>query len=386
MHSLTATIPLTGFTYITALAASSSIVAVGGWKDSQLKVSVYDATTFHPKYELVNPDSLAYTDYAYGAPLAASDEYLVVGGPQENPQDQSGSVWIHSAQTGELLRVLHNPDLGATGSGYPDNYPEGDWFGSALCLDGDSLYVGASGEDHEDGDEEWGRSIGIVYVFNVTTGALLDTILNPNLHDSPHLDKFGSRIVASTTKLFVTAYGDVQLEPVQGLSFVFNKSNRNFIAGFTSQLLPSEGYSAGIFAQIAANDDYLVVPAAFSMAYGVSSPLTMLVASAETGIHSHTIHVEGETINTFVDAVLSQDRLFVIASKVLIYNVVTGELLQTLESTYSYGPYDSGITPHHVAAVSDKVYALSDNGVNVYQRNTPAFWTSLRFTEEIVGA
>jgi hypothetical protein len=79
----------------------------------------------------------------------------------------SGMAYIFNVTTGARIHTLINPNAYGTGAF--------DEFGRSVAISGNYAIIGASGED-----DAGGTSSGKAYIFNVTTGALLHTLNNPN--------------------------------------------------------------------------------------------------------------------------------------------------------------------------------------------------------------
>ena len=123
---------------ISANEQSSSAVAGDGI------VYVYDISTFNSNlitspnlYTLANPNyggGAATHDYfGLGESLALSDDYLVAGAIRnDTPFANAGTVYIFNAANGSLLYTIAGPATSGTANW---------WFGRAIEVDGDNLYV-----------------------------------------------------------------------------------------------------------------------------------------------------------------------------------------------------------------------------------------------------
>lgn len=152
-------------------------------------VYVYNVSDGSLAYKITNPNpnggGFSNPDDDFGLyGLAANDSYLCISAPDEDyasssatESDRSGKVYIYDISNGTYLRTLENPN--------PVGDPFQDFFGRAMVLDngtGTTLYVMAPDEDAVTGDYvdlANQDNAGKIYVFNVSTGALLDTIDNP---------------------------------------------------------------------------------------------------------------------------------------------------------------------------------------------------------------
>ena len=130
--------------------------------------------------------------------------HLIVGAAQEDDASgsSSGAAYIFDASDGTLLHTLTNPNAYNTGAG--------DQFGYSVAILGNYAVVGAPGED-----EASASTSGKAYIFNVTTGALLHTLDNPNSSGVASNDNFGKGVGINSTHAFVSSSD-------QGTIYAFN--------------------------------------------------------------------------------------------------------------------------------------------------------------------
>jgi hypothetical protein len=93
----------------------------------------------------------------HGSTVVVGARVADVGGVAD-----AGAVYVLDAASGAVLRTISSPT--------PATF---DGFGTALALDGDLLLVGASSDDTA------GPDAGAAYLFDLQTGSLLQTFLNP---------------------------------------------------------------------------------------------------------------------------------------------------------------------------------------------------------------
>ncbi|MGI8906936.1 MAG: hypothetical protein ACR2IE_10645 [Candidatus Sumerlaeaceae bacterium] len=123
----------------------------------------------------------------FGAALAASKRLLAVGAPGELT---SGAVYLYNLSTGAAPVRFDNPS--------PDT---GDLFGTSVAFVGKSyLLVGAPGDDFG------GVDAGAAYLFDISTGAVVLTIVNP---ESTPGDRFGHVVASDGKRLFIGSPGNV---------------------------------------------------------------------------------------------------------------------------------------------------------------------------------
>ncbi len=120
------------------------------------KAYIFDVSSGNLLMVLDNPNNYSTGTFDYfGFSSDISGSYAVVGayGEDDAGGTLSGKVYVFNVITGNLLRVIDNPnDYGTT---------QEDWFGSSVAMSGQNLVVGAYGEDAP------GASLsGKVYIFN----------------------------------------------------------------------------------------------------------------------------------------------------------------------------------------------------------------------------
>lgn len=105
--------------------------------------------------------------FQYGSALAFDGTYILVGAPD---YPSNGRAYLYSASTGALIRTFDDPNASITVN-QDDNQ-----FGSDVALYGNYAIIGANQEELDGGIS----SKGVIYVFNISTGALVYTLTNPN--------------------------------------------------------------------------------------------------------------------------------------------------------------------------------------------------------------
>ena len=124
-------------------------------------------------------------------------------------------------QTAGLLQALDNP----TPSG-------GDAFGFSVAIDGNSVLVGAFG-DNTNGD-----SVGQAYLFDATTGNLVLTFDDPTVTRS---DNFGYSVAIDGNHVLVGDRGDSMNVNRGGQAHLFSATTGNLISTFDSPTPDSVG-------------------------------------------------------------------------------------------------------------------------------------------------
>ena len=152
------------------------------------------------------------TGDAFGRSVAISGNYAIVSAWFEDDAGgtQSGKAYIYNVTTGALVHTLDNPNAYDTSTG--------DSFGQSVAISGNYAIVGASGED-----DAGGLTSGKAYIFDVTTGALVNTLDNPNAYSTSDSDNFGFRVAISDNYAIVSAYQEDDAGGLgSGKAYIFN--------------------------------------------------------------------------------------------------------------------------------------------------------------------
>jgi|TARA_R110002124_G_scaffold111007_2_gene264598 hypothetical protein len=191
---------------IQTLAMNDTYTVVGSWRENTAGASgggdsgaihiITNATGAVQTILNPNPNGPAIgTDNfdQFGYSVDISDSYIIVGAINEDVQGtNSGNAYIFELAGGSwsLARTLANPNV--------YNTVNNDLFGSEVAITDTYCAISAVGEDNISGTNS-----GAVYIFNPSTGALLETLENPNSFGTVDNDKFGTVMSASTTHLLI---------------------------------------------------------------------------------------------------------------------------------------------------------------------------------------
>src|SRR5205823_6239789 len=121
-----------------------------------------------------------------------------------------------------LIATLNNPTPG-----------NGCYFGYSVAVSGNTVVVGAHGDDTGAYDA------GSAYVFNATTGALVATLINPTLATG---DYFGSSVAVSSNIVVVGAPFDYTGVVDSGSAYVFNAATGALVATLNNPTPAVEDY------------------------------------------------------------------------------------------------------------------------------------------------
>jgi hypothetical protein len=194
-----------------AVSIRGNIAAIGaqGERANSGVVYLIDVTTGTLLRTLSNPNAYGTaTSDLFGNAVSSSGNYVIVGARLEGDSYglYNGKAYIFDSTTGTLLFTLNNPStVGPRGS---------DQFGWAVSCDGNYAVVSTSDS----------TTSGIVYVYNMTTGALLATLINPNAFGAASGDQFGSAVAISGSNILVGAFGegDANGASSSGKAYLFN--------------------------------------------------------------------------------------------------------------------------------------------------------------------
>ena len=158
---------------------------------------LFDTTTGDFLQKLIAPDG-AKND-SFGRSLAIDGDYALIGSHGDG--SYTGSAYLFDTTTGDLIQKLIAPD-GAS----RDN------FGYSVALDGNYALIGSSG------DYDNGLFSGSAYLFDTTTGDLIQKIIAP---DGASGDRFGWSVALDGGSVLISSYGDDDNGPFTGSAYLF---------------------------------------------------------------------------------------------------------------------------------------------------------------------
>jgi len=231
-------------------------------------------------YTLNNPNAGGGTNAdQFGAAVGVFDVIAVVGAPGEkevadtNVNGSSGKVYVYNVTTGTLTHTLSNP--------VGDGTAPGDNFGFSVAISETYIVVGAIGT----------ADSGKVYVFNVTTGALLRTINNPNAFGTTDFDNFSSSIAVSGNYIIASAWAeDSPGGTTSGVVYVFSASTGALI--YTLNDPNAFGTTAGdqFGSSVSAFGNYAIIGATGEDDAGGTTSGKSYVFDITTGVMVYTVN------------------------------------------------------------------------------------------------
>jgi hypothetical protein len=202
----------------------------------------------------------------FGLSVAIWGYTVVVGAPGENSSTVGGHAYIFNLTTGALIATLTSPHAQSNGA-----------FGFSVATNGNLVAVGAPGEANT-GSYGIAPQAGYAYVFNATTGALVETAYIGGVPAAS--SQFGYSVALSTSKFVVGAPGvPVGATVGAGRAYVFP------ISGGIGMTLasPNPQTSGGFGTSVATSGGTVVVGAPSETSGGFSEAGRAYIFSATTG-------------------------------------------------------------------------------------------------------
>ena len=330
-----------------AVAASGSFDAVASGSlangdkvvvnaDGTISVVATVTTTPSLLQTLDNPNPYGSSDQdQFGSTVSVSGNYAIVGAQHEDDAGgtSSGKAYIYNATSGSLLHTLDNPNAHGTSAS--------DYFGKSVAIDGNNAIVGAFGESDASGNYS-----GKAYIYNVTSGALLQTLDNPNSYGTSENDYFGASVAISGNYAIVTAPNEFDAAgDWSGKAYIYNVTSGALLhtidnpnASGTSDN-DSFGWAAlisGNYAIISArgeNKAYIFNVTSGALLQTLDNPNAHGSGSGDR--FGMSVGISGNY--AIVGASRESDAGGDSSGKAYIFNITSGALLQTLANPNPYG-------------------------------------------------
>ncbi|WP_428266632.1 cadherin-like beta sandwich domain-containing protein [Haliangium sp.] len=280
-----------------SVAVSGDTLAVGAWGEASLAVGVdgdqnddtaeYSGAVYVFRWSGTNWTQEAYlkasnTDSLdeFGYSVALSGDALAVGAPSEASATTSidGDQTDDSASASGAVYVFRRSGTDWVQEAYlkASNTGTGDEFGTSIALSGDTLAVGAPGEDSattgvDGGQDDSAPESGAVYVFRRSeTAWAQEAYLKAS--NTGNSDEFGTSVALSGDALAVGAPGEASAATVidgdqeddaangSGAVYVFRRSGTNW-AQEAYVKASNTGASDGFGTSVALSGDALAVGA-----------------------------------------------------------------------------------------------------------------------------
>ena len=216
----------------TSVAVEGDTVVVSAWKDDLTKGSAYVFTkptsvwTDATETAKLTASDRANADY-FGVSVAVDGDTVVVGANGDD--SQKGSAYVFKEPNGGWSTATETAKLTTSDRATHDN------FGQTVAVDGDTVVAGAWG-DHS------GR--GAAYVFEEPNGGWADATETAKLtaSDGADDDDFGSSVAVDGDTVVVGTPGDTDNGPESGSAYVFTKPDTGWTSTSTAaKLTASDG-------------------------------------------------------------------------------------------------------------------------------------------------
>jgi len=251
-----------------AVAAGPGVFAVGA-PGSINAAYVFDADTGEMMNYLRHPD----LDLAggFGSSIAFLGDKVLVGSRADSIRDGPrqtccrGAAYLYDGFTGQLVLPLRNPD--------PDTVRS---FGFSIATFNGKLLVGTPRAENETG-----RNVGRVYVFNAATSQQLFTLENPVPQTGAGQNDFGDSLATLGNRVIVGA-PDFPLAglPIGGAAYVFDGATGDYVMALANpdpQLGDDFGHA------VAAVENNILVGAPFNDVDGVRNAGSVYLFDGQAG-------------------------------------------------------------------------------------------------------
>lgn len=303
------------------LDISTNRVLVGDPHDDSAGPSVgrahlFDADTGTMIRSFEDPTPTGGDDF--GHDVALDGNRVLIGARTDNSRGFNvGQTHLFDADTGTLLRTFNDPTI-----------TTGDWFGSEVAIEGDTIAIGAHLDD------TLGTDVGQVHIFDANTGALKHTFNDPN---PTFRDFFGHALDMDGDLVAVGAFGDDTHATNSGQAYLFDADTGALVHTFDD---PTPVGGGGFGGSVVIDGGRVLVGDWFDSSTGSPSGQAHLFDA-----------VTGDLIRTFNDPTptgpdrfgrgLSMEGSLALIGDYLdstdgyrvgqahLFDIVTGELLQT---------------------------------------------------------
>jgi hypothetical protein len=175
----------------------------------------------------------------FGSPVAIEGNRVLIGATGGGRgRNSTGEVFLFDAVNGNLIQNFFPPNPNIKG-----------FFGSSVAIEGNRVLIGASGDD------TFGSNSGAAYLFDATSGSLMQTFSSPNPIGS---EFFGSSVAIDGDKVLIGARGDNTFGDNSGAAFLFDAVSGNLIQSFFA---PNPGNNNNFGFSVAISGNNLLIGA-----------------------------------------------------------------------------------------------------------------------------
>jgi hypothetical protein len=295
-----------------AFAAVSSISAAALLTPSPVRAQLLElAQTFN------NPTPVSFDNFGYS--LAISGSNALIGAPLDTTNGiEGGSAYLFDITTGTLLQTFNNP----TPAG-------GDFFGNSVAISGNNALIGAPY------DATGGVEAGSAYLFDITTGTLLQTFNNPTPAGG---DFFGNSVAISGNNALIGAPHDATGGVNAGIAYLFDITTGTLLQTINN---PTPAIDDIFGSSVAISGNNALIGAPLDATSGVDAGTAYLFdittgtllqtfdnpTPARTDFFGNSLAISGK--NALIGAPLD-DTGGADAGSAYLFDITTGALLQTI--------------------------------------------------------
>jgi FG-GAP repeat len=188
------------FANAVAISGTNALISSVGGEEGEsdlAKVYLFDTLTGNKLQTYRNPTPKSGD--MFGNSIAISEDKVLIGAPRDH---NKGGVHLYDKLTGQLLQSFFKPN----GDG-------GDYFGSSVAMSGNRVLIGTPYDDNG------APNTGAAYLYDATTGELLQTFKNPTPEAG---DLFGYSVAISGNKVIIGAFLDDTGATDSGTAYLFN--------------------------------------------------------------------------------------------------------------------------------------------------------------------
>lgn len=296
-------------------------VQVVGTPPSLPQITISDVTISEDGTTTFN-DPTATTSDHFGRAVSIDDNRILIGDQRDDTLGTDiGQAHLFDAVTGNLLLTLNDPT--PTGS---DN------FGHSVAIDGNLILIGS----HLDDRAGAGDDVGQAYLFDATTGDLLQTFNDP---DPQPGDQFGWVVALDGSNVLISAYQDDTMGVNVGQAHLFDAITGNLLHTFNDPT-PTSGDEFGHFLAIKGSHIIIGAPTDDTNGTNVGQAHLFDVATgnllrtfdnpsaASDDRFGHSVGVDG---NNVLIGAFGDDTNGTNVGQAYLFDAVTGNLLQTYD-------------------------------------------------------
>jgi len=362
-----------------SVAISGNYCIVGAYREDDSggtdsgKAYIFNVATGALVCTLNNPNAYGTSaNDSFGYSVAISGNYCIVGAYLEDEPNRSssGKAYIFDVTTGALVHTLNDPNAYGTSAS--------DYFGYSVAISGNYCIVGAHLED-----EPSRTNSGKAYIFDVTTGALVRTLNDPNAYGTSANDYFGYSVAISGNYCIVGAHlEDEPSRSSSGKAYIFNVATGALVCTLNNP--NAYGTSANDYFgySVAISGNYCIVGAYREDDSGGTDSGKAYIFNVATGALVHTLNnpnvYSTSAIDYFGYSVAISDGYCIVSAyleddsggtsngKAYIFNVATGALYKTLDNPNAYSASSSDYFGYSVGITRRSCIVgayLEDSGV-----------------------